>query len=84
MTGRFSAAAPMAVPSSGGRKVFGVSGRENWRKKSRLADHEVAQRDQLARRDCPGILRRPRRARPRPPPPIRSIESDDATSVSQS
>ena len=32
ITGRFSAAAPMAVPSNGGRKVLGAPGLENPRK----------------------------------------------------
>src|SRR5262245_64026412 len=37
ITGRFSAAAPIAVPSNGGLKLFGTAGLANARKKSRFA-----------------------------------------------
>ena len=37
MTGRFSAAAPIAVPSNGGLKLFGAAGLAKARKKSRFA-----------------------------------------------
>ena len=51
ITGRFSAAAPIVVPSSGGRKVFGVSGRGELQEELQVGDDEVTQGDQLTGRD---------------------------------
>ena len=82
MTGRFSAAAPMDVPSRGGRKEFGSSGRENCRKNSRLAADEVAERDELAGGDGTRVFGRPSRSFTSSADAL--DRKDEATSVSQS
>ena len=82
ITGRFSAAAPMSVPSIGGRKPFGGAAAPNCRKNSRLSSTKspsatscraTATSGSTGR--ARGSARRRRAAR---------CDSDDATSVSQS